>query len=124
MSRARTATVAVMALRIAYGLGLIAAPSRLGRRWLGPASDTAPTQVPLQALGMREVVLHVGVVWTALKGGALRPWLAASIAGDLTDVASTVLRRAQLPSGSASATAGVGGGSALLTGLLLTAVDR
>jgi hypothetical protein len=124
MSRARAATVGVMALRIAYGLGLVAAPSRMGRRWLGPASDTAPTQVPLQALGMREIALHSGVAWTALSDGALRPWLAASMAGDLTDVVSTLLRRGGLPTGAAPATAGVGGGSALLTALLFSAVDR
>jgi hypothetical protein len=111
-----------MALRITYGLGLIAAPGRMGRRWLGPASETAPTQVPLQALGMREVALHTGVVWTTISGGALRPWLAASMAGDLTDVASTLLRRGGLPKGAALATAGVGGGSALLTALLFAAV--
>jgi hypothetical protein len=64
LSQARAATVAVMALRVAYGAGLIAAPTRLGRRWLGPASATA------------------------------------------------------------TATAAVGGGSALLSGLLLVAVDR
>lgn len=124
MSHARTATVAVMALRIAYGVGLIAAPARMGRRWLGPASETAPTQVPLQGLGAREIVLHTGVIWAALRDAPLRPWLAGSIAGDLTDIAATVTRRAQLPDGSASATAAVGGGSAVLSGLLLAAVDR
>jgi hypothetical protein len=124
VSRARAATIAVMALRIVYGAGLIAAPARMGRRWLGPASETAPTQVPLQGLGTREIVLHTGVIWAALRGGPLRPWLAGSIAGDLTDIAATVARRDQLPAGSASATAAVGGGSAVLSGLLLAAVDR
>ncbi|MEA2211819.1 MAG: hypothetical protein QOF83_1767 [Solirubrobacteraceae bacterium] len=124
MSRARAATVAIMGMRILYGAGLVAAPTRLGRRWLGPASATAPTQVPLQGLGTREMVLHTGVIWAALRGTALRPWLAGSIAGDLTDIAATVARRDGLPDGSAAATAAVGGGSAVLTGLLLAAVDR
>jgi hypothetical protein len=113
-----------MAVRIAYAAGLIAAPGRLGRRWLGPAADTASTQIPLQGLGTREIVLHAGVMWTALRGGPVRPWLAGSIAGDLTDIAATVARRAQLPDGSAPATAAVGGGSAMLSGLLLASVDR
>lgn len=124
LSRARAATVAVMGLRVAYGLGLIAAPARLGRGWLGPASQTGPTQVPLQALGMREVVLHTGVIWAVLTGGRLRPWLAGSVAGDLTDITSTVAHRDQLPQGSALATTAVGGGSALLTALLFAAVDH
>ena len=79
LSRARAATVAVMALRVAYGAGLIAAPTRLGRRWLGPASATAPTQIPLQGLGMREIVLHTGAIWAALRGAPLgRGWPGAS----------------------------------------------
>ena len=123
LSRARAATVAVMGLRIAYGAGLISAPARMGRRWLGPASETAATQVPLQGLGMREVALHAGVIWAALSDGRLRPWLAGSIAGDLTDISVTIAHRAQLPKGSALATSAVGGGSALLTVLLFTAVD-
>jgi hypothetical protein len=123
LTRARAATVGVMGLRIAYGVGLIGAPSRLGRRWLGPASQTAPTQVPLQALGMREAALHTGAAWTALRGGALRPWLAGSIAGDLTDIVTTIARRGQLPQGAAMATAVVGGSSALLTALLYASVD-
>jgi hypothetical protein len=45
-------------------------------------------------------------------------------AGDLTDITATVTRRSELPSGSAVATAAVGGGSALLSRLLLAAVDR
>jgi hypothetical protein len=124
LSRARAATVAVMALRVGYGVGLITAPTRLGRRWLGPAAATAPSQVPLQGLGMREIVLHTGVLWAALRDAPLRPWLVGSIAGDLTDITATVARRGELPSGSAGATAAVGGGSALLSGLLLAAVDR
>ncbi len=124
LSRARAATVGVMGLRIAYGAGLIVVPARMGRRWLGAASESAPTQVPLQGLGTREIVLHAGAIVAALRDRPLRPWLAGSIAGDLTDITATVLRRGQLPSGSASATAAVGGGSAVLSALLCAAVDR
>ncbi|MDQ6834620.1 MAG: hypothetical protein M3016_00350 [Actinomycetota bacterium] len=124
LSPARAATTAVMGLRIAYGLGLITAPTRLARRWLGPAAATAPTRVPLQGLGTREIVLHSGVVLTALGDGDLRPWLVGSIAGDLTDVIATVVQRRELPPGAAMATVAVGGGSALLTALLFAAVDR
>ncbi len=123
-SRIRGAAVAVLGFRIAYGVGLILAPGRLGRRWLGPESSRAPTQVPLRGLGTREVVLHAGALAAALGGAPLRPWLLASITGDLTDVAATVAGRRQLPAGSAKATVAVGGGSALITGALAIAVKR
>ena len=106
---------ATLLLRIVYGLGLIANPERLATRWLGSDAARAPVQVPLRALGMREVLLHSGALAAALRGRDVRPWLAASIVGDLTDIASTVAGRRELPPGAAPATAIVAGGSALLS---------
>jgi hypothetical protein len=123
-SPSRVATMAVLGLRIAYGAGLIVAPRRLGARWLGPAASAAPTQVPLRALGAREILLHAGALVAAVRGAPLRPWLAGSVAGDLTDVISTVAGRRQLPDGSARATVLVGGGSALAGAVLAIVVDR
>jgi hypothetical protein len=122
--RARAAAIAVMSLRVAYGVALIAAPERLARRWLGPAAAGAPTQVPLRALGAREIAIHGGALAAAVKGAPLRPWLAGSIAGDLTDVAATTAGRDQLPDGAALATLLVGGCSALITAALALAAER
>lgn len=115
MTGARKGAIVVLALRIVYGAGLIAAPSRLGRRWLGPAANAAPTQVPLRALGAREIILHSGAIIAAVRGAPLRPWLAGSIVGDLSDLAATVAGRGELPKGSATATLVVGGSSALIS---------
>ena len=113
--KSRVLPVTVLALRVAYGAALIAAPDRLARRWLGPASAEGPTQVPLRALGAREVLLHAGGLAAAARGNALAPWFAASIAGDLTDIAATVAARRQLPGRAPALTALVAGGSALLS---------
>jgi hypothetical protein len=123
MTGARQGAIVLLGLRIAYGVGLIAAPTRLGRRWLGPAVNAAPTQVPLRALGARETILHAGAIVAAVRGAPLRPWLAGSIAGDLTDLAATFGGRAELPKGSATATLVVGGSSALLTAAVAAAVE-
>jgi hypothetical protein len=120
----RVTTATVLVLRVAYGVGLIAAPGRLTQRWLGDGASDAPVQVPLRGLGAREAVLHAGALIALRNGGALRPWLAASIAGDLTDVIATAAGRRRLPSGSPLATLAVGGGSALITLLLAGAVDE
>jgi len=113
--KSRVLPVSVLALRIAYGAALIVAPERLARRWLGPAAAGGPTQVPLRALGAREVLLHAGGVAAAVHGKPLAPWFAASIAGDLTDIAATVVARKEVPRGAARLTALVAGGSALLS---------
>lgn len=123
MTGARKGAIAVLGLRIAYGAGLIAAPSRLGWRWLGPAANAAPTQVPLRALGAREVILHAGAIIAAVHGASLRPWLVGSIVGDLSDLVATVAGRDELPKGSATATLVVGGSSALISAAVAVAVE-
>ena len=98
-SRSRAATAAVLGLRIAYGAALIVTPERLALRWLGPDSRRAPTQVPLRGLGGREIVLHAERIAGRRSARPLRPWLAASIAGDCVDIAATVIGRDELPDG-------------------------
>jgi hypothetical protein len=120
----RTATIAVLGLRVAYGVALIAAPERLALRWLGPAAGTPPAQVPLRGLGAREIVVHGAAIAAATRDLPLRPFLAASVAGDLADIAATVAGRRGLPDGAAPATLAVAGGSALLTAALAAAVER
>ena len=120
----RTATLTLLGLRVAYGAGLIVAPERLTRRWLGPAAGAPPTQVPLRGMGAREIVVHGAAIAAALNDLPLRPFLAASAAGDLADILATVAGRDGLPKGSAPATLAVAGGSALLTAALAAAVDR
>ena len=119
----RKVAVAVFGARIAYGLGLVAVPARLTGRWLGPAAETAPTQVGVRGLGAREVLLHLGALTAALRGEPLRPWLAASIAGDVADMAATTAARGALPEGSPLATLAVAGGSAAISAALAAAVD-
>ena len=109
--------------RIAYGAGLVAFPARLTQRWLGPTGYSGPTQVGVRGLGVREVVLHAGALLAALRGAALRPWLAASAAGDVTDIVSTAAAREELPEGSPLTTLMVAGGSALINAAVAAAVE-
>jgi hypothetical protein len=115
VTAARATAASVIALRIAYGVALIVAPQRL---------EDAPVQVALRALGARETVLHTGALLAATRGGPLRPWLAASAAGDLTDVVATAMGRRRLPPASTPATVAVGGGAALTSIALAAVVDR
>jgi hypothetical protein len=123
-NRTRTLAAAVMSLRVVYGVALIAAPDRLSRRWLGPDGERAPTQVALRGLGAREIIVHGAGLAVALRGGSLRGFVVASVAGDLADVAATVAGRDGLPAGAAPATIAVAGGSALLTAVVGVLAER
>jgi hypothetical protein len=115
--------IAVLSARTAYGAGLIAAPERITRGWLGPEAATPPVQVPLRGLGAREAILHGAALTAAFADRPLRPWLVASIAGDLTDIAATAIGRHQLPSAAARKTLVVAGGSAIASAALAAALD-
>jgi hypothetical protein len=123
-ARARPFAVAVIGSRIAYGAALLAAPERITKRWLGPARETDAARVALRALGAREVAIHALALAAALRGESLRPWLGASIAGDLSDIAATTASRSGLPRGSAPATAAVAGASAALSAAVLAAAGK
>jgi hypothetical protein len=92
----------------------------------GPVADHVhdPTRVALRGLGAREVLLHGGGLAATVRGGAVCPWLAASVAGDVADIASTAAGRRGLPDGAAPATLAVAGASALLSVAVGAAVDR
>jgi hypothetical protein len=121
----RRGAVAVLGFRVAYGVALLVAPGKVaGGRWLGPAAREPAATVALRGLGAREVAVH-GIALAALaRGGAVRPWLAASIAGDLADIGAAFASRDGLPDGSATATAAVAGGSAVLTAAVAAALDE
>ena len=123
MPTSRRIAVAVLGFRIAYGLGLVAFPERLTRTWLGPAGERGPTKVGVRGLGARESLLHIGALAAALRGAPLRPWLAASIAGDLVDIASTAAARDEVPKVAPVATLVVAGGSAAISAVLAATVD-
>ena len=120
----RTATLTLLGLRVAYGAGLIVAPKRLAQRWLGDSAGAPPTQVPLRGMGAREIVVHGAAIAAVLNEVPVRPFLAASAAGDVADILATLAGRRGLPDGAAQATLVVAGGSALLTAALAAAVDR
>ena len=117
-------TLTFLGLRIVYGAALVAAPTRLSARWLGPAAKAPPTQIPLRALGMRELVLHIGAFAAARRGAPIRPWLVGSLAGDLTDIAATIAGRGDLPSGAAGLTVLAGGSTALAGAALAVAAPE
>jgi hypothetical protein len=123
MPVSRILAASVLGLRIAYGVALIAAPARLTRRWLGPSGGTDPTKVALRGLGAREILLHTGGLIATVRGDAVRPWLAASVAGDVSDIVATAAGRRGLPDGAAPATLVVAGASALLSGAVAAVLD-
>jgi len=115
----KRAAVGILGFRVLYGAGLLLAPDKITKSWLGPLDDSA--RVALRALGTREIVLHALAIGAVLNDAPAKPLLAASIAGDLSDIVATTLGKSGLPAGAAPKTAAVAGGSAVLTAAILAA---
>jgi hypothetical protein len=120
----RRATATLLGFRIAYGVALLVVPGKVaGNRWLGSGAHQPAATVALRGLGAREVAVHAIALARLARGEAIRPWLAASIAGDLADIGAAFASSNGLPSGSLAATAAVAGTSAAMTAALAAALD-
>ena len=121
----KRAAAALLSFRVAYGLALLVAPGKVaGNRWLGPGAHQPAATVALRGLGAREVAVHGIALVELARGGPVRPYLAASIVGDLADITAAFASRGGLPEGSPTATAAVAGGSAALTAAVAASLDE
>jgi hypothetical protein len=115
---------ALLSFRVAYGVALLVAPGKVaGNGWLGPGANQPAATVALRGLGAREVAIHGIALAELARGRPVRPYLAASIVGDLADITAAFASRDGLPSGSAAATAAVAGASATLTAAVAATLD-
>ena len=124
MSRGRAGVAAVAGLRMAYGVALAIAPGAVGSKWIGRDARRRSAGVALRALGVRDAVLQAGTLAAALRGEPVRPWLLASIAGDVTDVVATAGASGAVPDDAPMKTLAVAGASAAVSGVLVAALER
>ena len=124
MRGSQKAAVAFAAGRIAFGVGLLAAPQRVAKGWLAGDAQRPPTQVAVRGLGARDVALAAGVVLAAREGTPLRPWLVGCLACDLADIASTLAAGSALPARARWGTVALAGGAAVAGAALTVRVER
>jgi hypothetical protein len=75
--------------RIGAGTLLLAKPDA-AYSWIGSEADGRGAQVLTRALGIRDLVLGVGITLGAGDTKSVRPWLLAGIASDAVDFAATL----------------------------------
>ncbi len=110
--------------RIAFGLGLIGVPSRIGSSWIGSVAERPPVHVAIRGLGARDMVLAAGAIVAAARGDAVRPWLIGAIAGDLSDIAATLAAGDSVPARGRWGTVALAGGSVIAGAALAAAAER
>jgi hypothetical protein len=111
---ARTLTRAHALGRVALGAGLTLAPRLTAAAWLGRDARRPATQVPIRALGARDLAIGLGTAYAVGQGHGVRPWLGAGALADAIDLAATVRVRHRLPAAGVATVALMAGGSVLL----------
>ena len=94
----RQVAVGHAATRVAVGVGMLVAPAAV-RSWLGNGTDSGGGRVALQALGIREAALGLGILHQLRHDQPVRHWFQLGLAFELTDALSTLRNRAELPGG-------------------------
>jgi hypothetical protein len=112
MPGTRTLIAAFALGRIAFGIGLIAAPERIARGWIGDDAKRPAAKVAVRGLGARDVALSAGALAAAAGGRSARGWLLAAVACDCVDVAATLTAGDAVPERARAGTVLVAGGSA------------
>jgi hypothetical protein len=123
VDRKQSITMGLAAGRVAFGVALIGVPARIGSSWLGPDGERRATHVALRGLGARDAALAGGAAWAADRGSAVRPWLVATVGGDLADIAATLAAGDALPRRARLGTVLLAGASALACAGLAVAVE-
>jgi hypothetical protein len=84
--------------RIAAGVGLLAVPGLVGGAWIGRRTASDPgARVLLRALGVRDLVLGLGLKTALDRDAPTRGWLEGGLAADCVDFSATVLAGDDLP---------------------------
>ena len=84
--------------RIAAGAALLAVPGLVGTAWIGRETAGRPgAQVLLRALGVRDLVLGLGLKTALDRGAPTRGWLEGGLAADGVDATATLLAGDDLP---------------------------
>jgi hypothetical protein len=83
--------------RLAFGLGLLLAPVRLGGVLLGDEAGDPMVRVGLRSYGTRDAVLGLCTLRAVATGGDVRAWVGAGIASDVLDTALQIAEWSDLP---------------------------
>lgn len=113
----------IAAGRIAIGVAALVAPRRLVSGWLGSTAAHGSVTLLTRAFGAREVAVGAGTLWALDAGGPVRPWVAAGIACDGIDAASSVLAIGHLGAAKALLNGAVALGATAAGVAALDAVD-
>ena len=109
--------------RVAFGIGMIAAP-KLMSGWLGTSAEEPATQVAIRAVGIRDLILGAITLHTVSHPEVGPRWVAMCGLADATDAVASALAKDSLPRNGFLGGVAIGGGTAVTSFALAAAMKR
>lgn len=111
--------------RLALGSALLVTPRRLvGPIWFGPEAGRGTNAAASRAIGIRDVILGLGIAEAAFRGRPLGRWIVIGGVTDALDTGVTFTSGPAVPVRSRVVVGSVVGGAAVVQTLLLAAARR
>ena len=110
--------------RVLFGIGFLVTPERSARTWIGSTARRGGARIFAQAVGARDLALGAGALAAMRNGRSARPWFAAHLASDATDLVATWRLRHDLPSASAAYALTVAGASTAIAAAYVVSGER
>jgi hypothetical protein len=115
---------AVIAGRIAFGIGFVAMPGLTGRLWIGRDAQRPGVKVLTQAIGARDLAAGLGALVAMRRGKPARGWFEAISLTDVLDCACGLAAGDRIPPASRGLILALGGGSAIQAAYAASGVDK
>ena len=109
--------------RAALGMGLLAAPKRVGRGWVGDDVYRTGGRVALRAAGARDFALGAGLLVALMRGKPAAAWLLAGAFADIADASVAAGAFSKLPPTGRVVTIALAAASAVLSLTAARTVD-
>ncbi len=110
--------------RIVAGTALLLAPTLASKPWIGGVAGASGARVLARGLGIRDLVLGVGVIVARQRGESPKGWLQAGVAADAIDCVSVGVGAHHAPLLGRLAVAAVAGGAGVEGVRLLGSLDH
>jgi hypothetical protein len=110
--------------RILFGVAALAAPGTTGRLLAGNGGAAPDAQAFLRGMGGREIGLGVGLLVTIRAKRPVRPWLAAALLADSSDIAGIAGAWRHMPPTKRLLGLATAGGAAATGAALLATLPR
>jgi hypothetical protein len=109
--------------RVAFGFGLVVAPSAVAGAWVGGPAERPGGRVLAVAMGARDLAIGLALLRALGRSNGAGAWIRAGMLADTADLVATLRERDELPTVAVPVVAAMAAGSVVVGLYLQTQLD-